>query len=52
MIKQTINEGIIRIESDAGLPIKQVDTGMVFSVAFEKEDGRHHKYEEVIDETV
>lgn len=36
------------IYSDKGKPILQKDTGIMFIKAFEKDDGLHHIYEEVL----
>lgn len=46
MIKTEIKDGVAHIYSDEGKPLLQKDTGLVFSEAYEKVDGKRHEYEE------
>ena len=46
MIKTEIKDGVVHIYSDQGKPLLQKDTGLTFSEAYEKVDGKRHEYEE------
>ena len=50
IIMKRRNNGLVEYISDQGLPLRQIESGMVFPKGAIEKEGQHH-YEEVIIET-
>jgi hypothetical protein len=51
MLKQETKDGVLITYSDKSLPIRMVDTGFIVKgKAREPLEGKHHEWEEVLDD--